>query len=690
MKTDRVFTTSFSAGELSEKMTGRFDSPAYGKGLKTLENFLVIPQGGVTKRPGTQFLGECYNSGAAKARILGYVYSESESYIIELSAARIRVWRNGTAITDAAAPWDATQVWEVSTCQNHKGMYFAHSGYTPRCLIRTATDTFTFGEIAYIYTPGQALTSMAAPSNEAGDVTFAVQEAISGPNQQGLFKVKYATGQSDEYTYTSWSGGLFSGVSPALARDYDASATVVVGHEFDSDGVTTPFSGTNNYPRAIAIFNGRFWFAGSLLDRQRVWASKPYTDVYDGNVLTVDMRTNSILVSRREEQTPSDTWADPAEPETETVTYTRAIITEDSGIQIDIGSDMNDSIMSLTPGRELFLFTTSAEWIIPSTITARSPSAQIQSRVGSSTIQPRFVWDILAFLQSSDKQLRAYTYTQEGGGYKPPDLTRLSDHILGAGGAVQLAFQQEPRCLLLLPRSDGELAVFTHEPDAGVMAWQRWKHADGTFISGAVVPESGEDVVYAVVYRNSKYYLEKFTDPFPATQSELRLFDSSYHAKGASGADPLTLMSGNTLTATWLNGDTVAVWDDGVETEETFTGNTLDLSAYSGEVYVGLTYTHKLETMPLMALDEAGPMQMKEKRASKVLFRLYKSATLKVIDDSWTVADADDYSLGDTWVTTDVEVPFPGGFARDATVRVVGKDAKPLTILAMSVEVVSG
>ena len=697
---NRSFITDFSAGELSQKMKGRFDLPAFAKGGQTVKNFLAISQGGLTKRPGTKWLGSTKSNAAA--RIIPFVYSEDESYIIELSASEMQIWRNvsgvPTVVASTSTPvYNATQIWEVQVAQNHRGIYFAHPSYVPNALIRTAQDIFLWGAISYLYYAGATRTSHNT-SNVVGNETLVVTATITGVNQQGTLRVKYATGQADEYTYTSWDGVTFSGVSPPLARTYDNGDTVVVGHEYDSDGATTPFAGASNYPRAIAIFNGRFWFLGSNLDRQRIWASKPYSDVYDGDILTVDMRMQDILVSVRTEQTPQAEWSDATIPETEAVTYVRAVITDASGIQIDIGSDKNDSISWAVPARDLIIGTTAAEWIIPSTTTARSPSARMESRVGTSTIQPVFVWDILAYLQSANKQLRAATYSQEGGGYKPPDLTRLADHILGTG-AVQMGFQQQPRCLLFFPRSDGELAVLTYEPDGGVLAWQRWVHGNGTFTSVAVIPEDGVDVVYVVALRNSKYYLEKLTDPFPSSQSDLVLMDSSYDVT----ADPNSIVDvSDVLTAAWLDttqtgAEKITVFQDGLEAgTETVSSNTVDLSAYSGtQVTVGLPYEHRLETMPVQGQDAVGQMQMKDKRVATLFLRLYRSMAFKVIDDDdWTVANADAVAVGtdaDVWASVDVEIPYPDArMDGDGAVRIVGEDAKPLTILAMSMEVVHG
>jgi hypothetical protein len=48
----RPIQTSFTAGELSPRLEGRVDLSQYNNGLHTLENFLILPHGGVTRRPG--------------------------------------------------------------------------------------------------------------------------------------------------------------------------------------------------------------------------------------------------------------------------------------------------------------------------------------------------------------------------------------------------------------------------------------------------------------------------------------------------------------------------------------------------------------------------------------------------------------------------------------------------------------
>jgi hypothetical protein len=243
--------------------------------------------------------------------------------------------------------------------------------------------------------------------------------------------------------------------------------------------------------------------------------------------------------------------------------------------------------------------------------------------------------------------------------------------------------------MIYFPRSDGQLAVLTYEPDAGVLAWQRWKHSDNTtFISCAVVPESGEDTVYVTVKRGSNYYLEKFADPFPDDQDNCQFLDSLYDVT----ADSLSLMTVNdTLAgATWLANLTVTVFEDGAEagTESVDASGNVDLSAYTGsQVYVGLPFTCKLETMPIDRMLETTTLD--DKRIVRGIFRLYRSLSFKTTAHStWGTGSAvDEYTFGTTWETDDVEVEFPGDAGRAKTFKVVSEDAYPLSIQAMMLEV---
>ena len=68
-----VISTNFTAGELSEDLFGRVDITKYNNGAATLENFIVQPHGGITRRSGTRFVKEIKTS-SAKTRLVSFEF----------------------------------------------------------------------------------------------------------------------------------------------------------------------------------------------------------------------------------------------------------------------------------------------------------------------------------------------------------------------------------------------------------------------------------------------------------------------------------------------------------------------------------------------------------------------------------------------------------------------------------------
>jgi hypothetical protein len=83
---------AFASGEIAPALAGRADQSKYQTGLKTCVNFMVQRFGGVTNRPGTKYLGEVKDS-SKKTRLLKFVFSDSQTYILEFGNLYIRFWQ---------------------------------------------------------------------------------------------------------------------------------------------------------------------------------------------------------------------------------------------------------------------------------------------------------------------------------------------------------------------------------------------------------------------------------------------------------------------------------------------------------------------------------------------------------------------------------------------------------------------
>lgn len=73
--------TNFTGGEISPRLDGRIDITKYANGLRTCENFVVLPHGGARKRSGTKFVVE-QKSATDEVVLVPFQYSVEQSYVL--------------------------------------------------------------------------------------------------------------------------------------------------------------------------------------------------------------------------------------------------------------------------------------------------------------------------------------------------------------------------------------------------------------------------------------------------------------------------------------------------------------------------------------------------------------------------------------------------------------------------------
>ncbi len=92
---------SFTAGELSSSMEGRTDFAKYFSGCTRIENFVVLPHGPVTRRPGTYYVSEVKTS-SNKTRLVPFTFSTEQTYILEFGDQYLRFYKDNGQITEAS------------------------------------------------------------------------------------------------------------------------------------------------------------------------------------------------------------------------------------------------------------------------------------------------------------------------------------------------------------------------------------------------------------------------------------------------------------------------------------------------------------------------------------------------------------------------------------------------------------
>ncbi len=138
---------SFTAGELSPWLQGRTDLDPVARGAAKLQNFLVMPFGGLKRRPGTALVS---NAAATQGvvRLMTFKYSDGDQYILELGRGYLRIFKNAALLTDAqgnvleiATPWQTDeQLRQLRLQQLNDVIYCVESQSPPMTLSRHADD----------------------------------------------------------------------------------------------------------------------------------------------------------------------------------------------------------------------------------------------------------------------------------------------------------------------------------------------------------------------------------------------------------------------------------------------------------------------------------------------------------------------------------------------------------------------
>ena len=153
-----LLVTALNAGELSPYMDARTDVAKYQSGCRRLENMIVLPYGGVYRRAGTEYLGEA-KLGNKRCRLIGFNFSVTTRFVLELGDQYIRVWGNNSPVLsggvplELASPYLEAELREIQYVQVNDIMYLAHANHAPRKLTRLADDNWTLTTVKWAYPP---------------------------------------------------------------------------------------------------------------------------------------------------------------------------------------------------------------------------------------------------------------------------------------------------------------------------------------------------------------------------------------------------------------------------------------------------------------------------------------------------------------------------------------------------------
>ena len=158
MQKAKVPLTNFQFGEVSPSLISRTDTKVYNNSAQKIENFFLRAEGGVIKRAGLKKIYEFDTSiDTAKVqqhRLVPFIFSDDERYIVSLEHQKIRVFQIDTsnnvtlaatlpaASSGANIPITNLNMHEVTYAQAGDVMFIAHQTFMVRKLVRTGLTSF--------------------------------------------------------------------------------------------------------------------------------------------------------------------------------------------------------------------------------------------------------------------------------------------------------------------------------------------------------------------------------------------------------------------------------------------------------------------------------------------------------------------------------------------------------------------
>lgn len=704
---------SFNAGEVSPRLESRVQFDARAHGVKTLENFACVVQGAAVSRPGTRHLGTISANASGNVMLIPFVFSTTDTYVLEMSAETLRIWKDGVlqevgpaggSVYEIATPYQGRAFFDLDGtpklqwAQSADVMFFAHPEFPPIALYRVpVTPSSSSTEEGYIWTfyvngsltGDQSIASFTAldfgrlHSNGPYLDTQVAQNTITPSAATGTITLDAITSMGWVASDVGRQMRLLDPVSGEWTWGYIETVVdptevtfTIVGPDLSgtTDIVTYAFGAwySGSYPSTILFHENRLWYGGAAGTPTRVDASR-----------TGDYRNFS----------PSD--AD------ETVL-------DDHAISVTILSNQANLVeWLLDDERGLVIGTAAGPWLLYSTddTAGLTPSTVAAKRVagdGCASTRAIRVGKQILFVQRALQKVRELGYSLDDDALRADDVTKLAEHITYPG-VTAMFHQPEPHGLVWCMRDDGALLGYTSSRVDRVAGWHRHllggsyigSHpntflgtvniAHGFVMHACVIPSTTGDDLYLLVKRATVgITVEVLTDFFRDTDAQEDAF--CVDCGVTYDSTPATTITG----LSHLNGKTVSILADGKAlAQQVVSGGQVILEDAASTVQVGLPYTPTLQTLRIEAGAADGTAQGKIKHITQVIFRFLRTAAAWVGYDSDHMDEVPFTTTGDDMddppalYDGDKIVEWDAGHETDGYVRIEQREPYPMTVLAV-------
>lgn len=636
-----LLQTSFVGGVLDPQLYGRLDLETYRRAAAKLDNVVVMPQGGVRRRPGMQYISHVHEN--ARTRLVPFSFNDVDQYLLVFTPARIDVVKGDAvvaSVTDSALGVLTETVLEhMNWTQSNDVLILVHPDIQPIEISRTSDTVWNVATLALnnlpVFAYGSitvaAQTGNMTPSATVGQITLTRSAGTFDAADVGQYAL-FSQGRvliTEITTATTAKGIVHTELTNTSARPWELES-----------GYEPVMSDLRGWPASVTFFQGRLVLGG------------------------LKSRPQTLLMSKVGDYFNFDVGHGLA----------------DMAIDVTIDDDRVNTIRHLFPGRDLQVFTSGGEFYVASSDGAVVTPSGVQVRRtsfhGAGFVRPESVDGATLFVEKNRRVIRQFLYSDVEQTYASEDMTLLSSHIIADVRRMGLrrSTAEEAANFVYIVNGDGTMAVLNTLRTQSLHAWSRFT-TQGAVEDLAIV----EDVVYLTVCRVVGGVSVRFIERLNVHL----LFDAALQKQN------------ETALSTWsgfshLNGEPVTLLGDGYHLP---TQHVEDGVIYSEEaVYrlqAGLPFYCVVQTLPLeMGASTAG----KAKRLSGVRLLLKDSGALQVLTGQ-TTNNLSWQSFGNHTLDAPppifsgwVDVPI-GGISRQPQITFTQTQPSAFYILALSMEV---
>ena len=667
---------NFINGEISKKASSRIDIKEYYQACDLVLNMLPIPQGGMTKRPGTRHKVALDN--LANPTLLPYSTVENNGWMVAIKpnsadptvTSPIQIFRRDFALGSVPWPLDLTNLTTLASNLEVDGFMFAQAGkllfithrsgaMKPFVIAKTGSAQFegfdidnvpstiisTLNKLMNIpYLNVNVLSTTLTPSATTGSITLTSSPGIFTADHVGSYFQLSDAGVTGVCLVTAFTN--VTTVTATVLINFSSTATV-------TDWRESAWSNERGWPRAVTFYQQRIVWGGTEFE----------PDVFKGSLV---LNLFHMMEVRLQQDSSADVSG---------LNYFGSIaVTDPYAFQV-AGSSPN-VISWLSASSVLEIGTTQGSYIASGNdeiLGNTSVNIRQSTSYNGASVRPTRIGEKTIFVSQG---IRTFKFNFENGSHISKDLNNLADHISthgfdgGVSSAYNLGFKQivyqESRNILWCLTNNNELVGVGLTKETEAIAWFRVT-IGGTdvVINGMTIVKDALgplDSLYISVSRtinsSTVHHLEMIGDDFNHDILENTSSNENDYPWFSDSAIR-TVLGSTTATVTGfdhLEGETLKVLVDNViHADLVVSGGEITLSEAkpSGTIIIaGLQYVSKIRTVDLEVGGDFGTSQGVFSKVDRIMVNLYKS-----LGGKYGIENADNF---DDIEYSDNTVPFTG------------------------------